>query len=267
MWVKKFFIFTAFTLLLAPLSLAHSQARSCYQLPIFSYAGRNSGVAPTHEIWCYEKRKSGSNRYLLLFELNPKLKNIREDRSALVQVSSKGRPIDLTVGTAIASDITQKVHFDALPTVNLNPFLVPLDLKSAKRLGKKLSLSELRPFGRIDSDALFKKLQSVVNLRAKEPLEAGHFSATIPDSRFPFNGFWWSHQGLPMAEGPNSPLGIYDQSLFARQGVDPQSRIWESENHSEIPRSGVAIAMVGLLAPFYFQNRRSHFSIPSPTVL
>jgi hypothetical protein len=40
-----------------------------------------------------------------------------------------------------------------------------------------------------------------------------------------------------MATGPNSPLGIYDASVTARTGKNPNSVAWEQENHSDTSTS------------------------------
>lgn len=53
----------------------------------------------------------------------------------------------------------------------------------------------------------------------------------LPRDKQPADGYWWPHTGVPLADGPTSPLAKYDAYVKSVTGTNPNSYSWERANH------------------------------------
>ena len=218
--LKKSLLFLVFSF--PAFATPHSSQVHCFQfdkkdLPEWAH----------QETWCYQQKSLGKQKYLFLFQFDQKESPpIQPELSALLLLNSDLKPIKMTIGQKIGD----KIRYQTLPRIELNPFGIPLSIFDAQKNGKKIKLN-LNQWKTLLDD-LWLKLNSNVTFQSTPVIKPGVLNASIPKNKFPFNGFWWSRAGLPMASGSNSPLGIYDQYQKVRTGKNPDSVSWEAQNHS-----------------------------------
>ena len=214
---------------------SNAVAEECFQFQeLNSPAAINShllnlSLEKTVRTWCYQKEKVGAQDVLLVF--NTDAGELKPELSALVYLDLNEEIKSISV----ASRILGKIKFHSFSDPSLNPFPVPLSLNDARMIGQASFLDS-----KVDPEALENLiLQHVTQTVPGSPIliKAGDFSGVVSEKSLSFNGFWWSHEGLPMSTGPNSPLGIYDASIAARTGTNPNSIAWESANHSDTSTS------------------------------
>jgi hypothetical protein len=175
--------------------------------------------------WCYQKINNAPDSPLLIFGADSQ--TLKPELSALVQVDEMGNAKSMSTGSLSLG----QVQFLSTDDLSLNPFAIPLSLQEARSLGKSVSIKNPPAPQDLQALSLRHQLEAVPG----KPLvvTAGNFSASVTQKKMPFNGFWWSNEGVPMATGGNSPLGSYDAYVTARSGKNPNTVGWENLNHSD----------------------------------
>jgi len=56
-------------------------------------------------------------------------------------------------------------------------------------------------------------------------------SAKVSDDKIPHNGYYWPQAGVPLAQGKNAPLKLYDDYVGKVSGTNPKSTEWEIRHH------------------------------------
>lgn len=124
-----------------------------------------------------------------------------------------------------------------------NPLPAPHTLEAA--LNSTPAPQEISQFS-IYSDELREQLnaiyksfydKSIKTVEVDEDFGALHGEALTIDSSYlsrdrqPSDGYWWPHTGVPLADGPSSPLAKYDAYVESVTGKNPRSFEWEKANH------------------------------------
>lgn len=123
-----------------------------------------------------------------------------------------------------------------------NPMPAPARLEEALTLEDAQEISPLSVY----SDRLKEQLEEIVQsfydknmpevdvedfgILSEDALSAST-SAQLPPARQPKDGYWWPHTGVPLANGPDSPLAKYDKYVESVTGRNPRSYEWERANH------------------------------------
>jgi hypothetical protein len=185
-------------------------------------------VLPTTQTWCYENRVVGKIPTLSIFELDSE--NQILDRSVVLSFDENKSKL---TGMSFSHRYRGELKTETLRDQALNPLPVPLDLNQAIRIAKPVYRSLTSKKEVLESR--FIQHFSLPRDLATEVVMPGSYAFEIPNNRFPFNGFWWSQQGLTTAAGENSPLGIFDAHERIRTGRDPASSQWEANHHRGSP--------------------------------
>jgi hypothetical protein len=193
---------------------------------------QHAGSAPLRK-WCYQKKNYGSNQTIFIF--NADSSTPKPELSALVQLDAKGEARTMSIGSLAQG----KISFHQLPSLALNPYAIPLVPAQARILAAHpVEANTLSATANTDlTDQISNQHWLFATATDSVAVQAGDYSSAVSESAEPFNGFWWSNEGVPMATGPNSPLGIYDASTAARTGKNPNSVAWEQQNHSDVSTS------------------------------
>lgn len=155
--------------------------------------------------------------------------------SALIETSGTGLTLEhfsMTKGDVIRAKQNPYAH---------NPLPIPASLEEALAQEDPVETAPLRLY----SDDLRRQLNEIVenyfnkNIPTVEigpdfgsfPENALVSSYHLPPSRQPMDGYWWPHKGIPLADGPNSPLAKYDAYVQRVTGVNPKSYEWERAHH------------------------------------
>ncbi len=209
------------------------QAPECFQFekqnnPEAEPLDQMTGVT-RFEIWCYQKRTVNNRRYLLIF--NADQKELRNELSSVIGLDHRGTAQFESVGNWFRG----RVSYSGLPDLALNPFVAPADLEDARTRGAPVysALAERLDRQGEALDQLFENHLFLASQSKSDGIQEGEFSASVPEKMKPWNGFWWSHAGVPLASGPSSPLGIYDAYLNARKTSGSRAVAWEMGHHSD----------------------------------
>jgi hypothetical protein len=179
--------------------------------------------------WCYQKRLSANGNSILIFNLDSP--TLKPELSALVYLDQNENPMKMSIGSLLLG----KTDFHELSELELNPFPVPLSAEAATRVAQRsLASIDVDP-NSLEDLAVAHSVQAVPGNPTL--VTAGDFNSNVSVASEPFNGFWWSNEGVPMATGGNSPLGVYDAYVAARTGKNPNSVSWEESHHSDTSNS------------------------------
>ncbi len=176
-------------------------------------------------IWCYEDRSSNTRKLTLVYKVDGL--EAKPELSALVETDKSGAILNVTHGSLARGKIS--IH---KMSGFLSPFGVPLSYEEALKAGAK-SIDPLDLQVVALSHNAFQALADYRGPRIAAALKEGVFEANVTDDRLPFDGYWWDNRGLPLAAGPNSPLGKYDAIIKSWTGTDPQSVAWEASHHAD----------------------------------
>jgi len=175
--------------------------------------------------WCYQENALGHKEYIFIFNMDSGAP--KPELSALIRLDPHHHAVSISIGSLSLG----KVKFQLLSELALNPFSIPLLPEQARLVGRPISAPGPLDLSSLNTLAIQHAVQSSASDKIR--IKTGNFGAHISPDQEPFNGFWWSDEGVPMATGPNSPLGIYDASIAARTGTNPNSVEWENANHSD----------------------------------
>lgn len=216
-----------------PLISADEVAKArCFQFEVESVA-RHLELEPNMLIGCYIPV---SEREQLAFIKDSEGAN--KFSTALTETNDEGK-ISLkhfSLSAGEESRVKQKV-------LTLNPLPIPPTLEQTLELEDvPTEVNELAIF----SDTLRAQLNEIMASYYKESLQDvvvdedfAHLNDNkinseafhLPVSKQPADGYWWPHTGVPLANGPSSPLGKYDAYVAAVTGKNPNSVQWEIANH------------------------------------
>lgn len=178
-------------------------------------------LATIHSTWCYQDVETESGIAQLVF--NAENEKIQLEDAALVYPEG-----DLVHGSLLKGKVSvHRTHADFI-----NPLPVPLR-ESELRETETINFVSPRTFSSLE------QVKSVVTQLNQNPARVIHrniiegtMSSMLPDASLPYGAYWWPHKGLPLSNGPDSPLGKYDRYVLSRTGTDPKSREWETKYHS-----------------------------------
>lgn len=137
-----------------------------------------------------------------------------------------------------------------------NPFIAPLSRVEALRMARAArhlrwntemqdAVRELK--FRYDTT----RPRTIVKSRPWKEVE----EIRLPVEKEPRDGYWWPHDGVPLARPDFSPLRKYDRYVESLTGIDPKSRDWELQYHSleHVPWGGHCNgwAASAILYPFF----------------
>ena len=179
------------------------------------------------ERWCYYRFAQNAKKYVMAF--NADQDQIKAELAAIVEKDSAGKTLDVVHGSLNQGDVT--IH--RIGTSGINPLPVPLDEKPAQpgiqAVSAKITASQTTSLNAV-ADQLLSAQSSQNQFQFK--IKEGHFETTLPQTQWPWRGWWWPDKDYPLGNGDGSPLGKYDRLVKAWSGRNPQSTVWEGQNHS-----------------------------------
>jgi len=172
--------------------------------------------APEFQKWCQTELVVGNETAKLIFLGD----SPRAETSLLVKRSGLAMTASLREGKRERHAISPELF--AAPEINLwqTRALVSGDLHAK-------------------AEAIARYLQEpVAGTFAWDKVDVGTFRGNA--AALPFSGHWWPFAHSPLAAGPFSPLGKFDEFVKARTGTNPDSVAWEKRHHSltNIPWAG-----------------------------
>ncbi len=220
-------ITSLFAFSLAPLALA-TNSPECFRFktlntPEASFLKKLDGRYL--QDWCYQKRSVGGQNFVLIFNFDSE--KLKHELTSLVRLNQKGEPEFMSAGFLSQG----KVSIERLPDLDLNPYPAPLTLLGAMQSGKRITNKLSQVDGELDE--IFNEHYFQASESSLQEIQEGEYAASVPEKNKPFNGFWWSHAGVPLASGQNSPLGIIDAYQQARGMSKSRAVAWEQANHSD----------------------------------
>lgn len=178
---------------------------------------------------------------------------VSEDEELVFQKDQDG-PHLLTSALAIKTDDSFELKhfsksFGALSLIKqerflINPLSIPLSLEEV--VNSPAVIRELRDLDIYSVEfknrlkGIYKqfnskepKLITVKDLKSPFPVDsaASVEEFYLPEKKQPTDGYWWPHVGIPLANGPSSPMGKYDAYVEKASGNNPNSVDWEHDNH------------------------------------
>lgn len=166
------------------------------------------------ETWCYHK---GKNSHDPLFVFNADSKEVKPETSFIVDEEGY-----ITHGSLNAGIVT----YHKVKASEFNPFSVPYTEPT------NLKPSENPQISNSSAEEVFKVLIKQTQLKPFNfSLSESEVSVFAQASPIPWRGFWWPYKNLPLAFGPTSPLGKYDQYVLAHTSQPTNALGWERSHH------------------------------------
>lgn len=189
-------------------------ATNCYRLSLPERPEPASSIEIPSEIWCYERLAYPVGS---VYIYNADGNEVRPELAMVVDADGL-----LTHGSLAAGEVT--IH--SIHSSVLNPFSIPVD--------EPMHSESVQIETALFEESANSVLKALLQQRSAPEgmlLEPGTFSASVPSNRLPWRGFWWPWKKQTISNGPDSPLGKYDQFVQSRTGQNPNSVAWENDIH------------------------------------